>query len=68
MDTVDRQLTPVEFLGEMRRQFGSAPSYTRLWNAMCRGDVPAERDGGRWKLRSGHVPLAAKILGIKAAA
>ena len=42
--------------------YGCETSYQRLWGAVVAGQVPAERVGKRWHVRTADLPLIAQIL------
>jgi len=44
------------------REYGCETSYQRLWGAVVAGQVPAERVGKRWHVRTADLPIIAQIL------
>ena len=55
-------------LPELRKQYGPAVTYMRLYMAVIQGDVPAEKRAGRWFLRRADLPKLATALGVAAQA
>ena len=41
---------------------GLATTYQRLWRAVVAGEVPAERVGKKWHVRTADLPIIAQIL------
>lgn len=39
--------------------------YQALWGCCCDGTIPAEKHGGRWFVRRGHLPEIAKARRLK---
>ena len=44
------------------RAHGLSTTYQRLWGAVVSGQVPAERVGKRWHVRTADLPIIAQIL------
>jgi hypothetical protein len=44
------------------RAYGLSTTYQRLWRAVVAGDVPAERVGKKWHVRTADLPIIAQIL------
>lgn len=44
------------------RPYGARLSYQSAWKAVVAGDLPAERDGSRWLIRSADLPEIARTL------
>ena len=44
------------------REYGLATTYQRLWRAVVAGDVPAERVGKKWHVRTADLAIIAQIL------
>ena len=44
------------------REYGLATTYQRLWRAVVAGEVPAERVGKKWHVRTADLPIIAQIL------
>ena len=44
------------------REYGLATTYQRLWRAVVAGEVPAERVGKKWHVRTDDLPIIAQIL------
>ena len=44
------------------RDHGANPTYQQCWNAVVAGDVPAQRAGSRWLIRSADLPEIARTL------
>jgi len=42
------------------REHGAAPSYLQCWRAVVAGDVPAERAGSRWTIKTADLPEIAR--------
>src|SRR4051794_34092203 len=63
----DAVLTPAEALAEIRREFGTAPSYNQLWARIVDGRVPAHRDGRAWRIRRADLPPPADACGLSVA-
>jgi hypothetical protein len=61
----DEFLDLTVLLAELRRDYGVAASYSRLWGALVDGRIPGVRDGNRWKVASRDKPLAARVLSYR---
>ena len=44
------------------RAYGLSTTYNALWTAIVAGEVPAERVGKRWHVRTADLPIIAQIL------
>jgi hypothetical protein len=64
MSTASDDLSLPEFLQELRRLYGDAPSYQSLWAAVAGGRVPARQVKGRYRLERAVLPPAARMFGL----
>jgi hypothetical protein len=53
------------FAARLGRTYDGAPTYGRLWQLMMTGDLPAERDGGRWRPLPKAEAVAVERFGLK---
>ena len=44
------------------RAHGLSTTYNALWTAIVAGEVPAERVGKKWHVRTADLPIIAQIL------
>lgn len=57
-------------LDALRRRYGRAPTYQRLWRALIDGRVPGaeQRQGKHWRVRSDRLADIARFFGLPGAA
>lgn len=55
-------IIPLVDLPRALRPFGARCSYQQAWKAVVAGELPAERDGSRWLVRSADLPEIARAL------
>ena len=66
--TADDSLGIVDLMQELRRRCGRAPTYSQVWNAIARGEIPAERVNSRWRVQRADLPRVEAALGLTIAA
>lgn len=44
------------------RAYGVQASYQQCWRAVVAGDVPAQRDGSKWRIAEADLPRIAQTL------
>ena len=49
------------------RAYGVQASYQQCWRAVVAGDVPAQRDGSKWRIAEADLPVIAGRLGLSSA-
>ena len=49
------------------RAYGVQASYQQCWRAVVAGDVPAQRDGSKWRIAEADLPVIADRLGLPSA-
>ncbi len=52
---------------DLKRATGETPKYRALYAKVLDGDIPAEKENGRWHYRHEDVPAIARALGLAAA-
>jgi len=66
-----RQMSDLSLLSELPRELkqvtGTTPKYRAIYAKVLDGDIPAEKENGRWHYRHEDVPAIAKALGLAAA-
>lgn len=49
-------------LPRAQRAYGVQASYQQCWRAVVAGDVPAQRDGSKWRIAEADLPRIAQTL------
>jgi hypothetical protein len=67
MQTENHATVTLTDLPRALRAYGVATSYQRCWRAVVAGDVPAQRDGSKWRIAEADLPVIADRLGLSSA-
>jgi len=62
MQTENHATVTLTDLPRALRAYGVAVSYQQCWRAVVAGDVPAQRDGSKWRVVEADLPCIAQAL------
>lgn len=68
MHSPETRLSVRDAMLRLRRDYGHAPSYAKLWRALTEGHVDVEKTGIGLKLRESDLPVLAAALGLQPSA
>jgi hypothetical protein len=54
----------IAVLEKLKKRYGAAPSYGRLWLAAANGRIPARRVGRTWEVDDADLPAVAAHFGL----
>jgi hypothetical protein len=58
----------IAVLEKLKKRYGAAPSYGRLWLAAANGRIPARRVGRTWEVDDADLPIVAEFFGLTTSA
>ena len=62
MQTENHATVTLTDLPRVLRVYGVKASYQQCWRAVVAGDVPAQRDGSKWRIAEADLPVIAQAL------
>ena len=68
MQIENHATVPLTDLPRTLRAYGVETSYPRCWRAVVAGDVPAQRDGAKWRIAEADLLVIADRLGLTTSA